>query len=242
MEERQKIQGKSIFNILTQLRNDRTFVNMHILDTDFEHLTIITGIRPKNNPPLFRIDHAEGLREAIADTGKISIHFEFTGKDKTLHTFRTSGGEIHTKEIWIRFPDVIERIQRREHFRLRVPMGTKLFFGTAMAQYEMDVIDVSVGGVLGVFVNLKKEIEKDSNLAAGKILGDLRLVFPSEKEDLGVHIKGSLVKRVEKDSQTKRYRYALQFTAIEKGEEKALLQIIYRFQREFLRKRLPIHR
>jgi hypothetical protein len=242
MEERQKIQGKSIFNILKQLRNDKTLVNLHILDTNYEHLTIITGIRPKNNPPLFRIDDSEGLRETIADTDKMRIRFEFTGRDKTLHTFRTSGGEIYTKEIWIRFPDVIERIQRREYFRLEVPMGTKLFFRTATAQCEMDVIDVSVGGVLGVFVNLKNEIEKGSKLEAGETLGDLQLVFPSKEEELGVYIKGSLIKRVEKDPQTKRYRYALQFTEIQKSEEKALLQIIFRFQREFLRKRLPLKR
>ena len=242
MEDSQKILGKNIISTLKQLQKDKTLVNMHIMGEDHESLTIVTGIRAKKTPALFRIDYSEGLRKALANINRSRIRFEFTGKDKTLHTFRTLGGEISGKEIWIRLPDVIERIQRREHFRLGVPLGTRLYFETPSAAYEMDIINVSVGGAFGVFGNLKKGIQEDVGLESGQILNDLQLEFPSKKDDLRVHVKKCVLKRMERDPQTKRYRYALHFSHIEKSEEKALIQIIYRFQREFLRTRLPLNR
>jgi hypothetical protein len=242
MDDSQKILGKNIASTLKQLQKDKTLVNMHILGKDYESLTIVTGVRAKKSPPLFRIDYSEGIREALADINELRIRFEFTGKDKTLHTFRALGGEISGKEIWIRFPNVIERIQRREHFRLGVPLGTSLYFETPSAAYEMDIINVSVGGAFGVFGNLKMGTQEDVGLEAGQILDDLQLEFPSKEGDLRVHVKKCLIKRMERDPQTKRYRYALQFSHIEKSEEKALVQIIYRFQREFLRTRLPLNR
>jgi c-di-GMP-binding flagellar brake protein YcgR len=115
-----------------------------------------------------------------------------------------------------------------------------LSFDTPSASFEMDVINVSVGGASGVFGNFKKGTQKDLALKVGEILDDLQLEFPSKKEDLRVHIKKCLIKRVERDPQTKRFRYALQFIEMERSQEKALIKLIYRFQREFLRRRLPV--
>jgi c-di-GMP-binding flagellar brake protein YcgR len=37
-------------------------------------------------------------------------------------------GQVLGDEIRIGFPEFIERIQRRKHFRLKVPIGTELHF------------------------------------------------------------------------------------------------------------------
>jgi c-di-GMP-binding flagellar brake protein YcgR len=68
-------------------------------------------------------------------------------------------------------------------------------------------------------------------------LKGLKVIFPSKDEDLTVYIKEAMVKRVEKDIYQGRFNYALQFTDIEKKDSDLLQKLIYRFQREYLRKR-----
>ena len=66
---------------------------------------------------------------------------------------------------------------------------------------------------------------------------DLVILFPSEEGAFKVNVKEASVKSVENDILMNHYRYGLQFTYVEKTEKKALRNLIYRFQREFLRRR-----
>ena len=53
-----------------------------------------------------------------------------------------------------------------------------------------------------------------------------------------VQVKEALVIRVGKNPETGQNTCALQFTDIKKSQEKILIEFIYRFQRDLLRKRL----
>ncbi len=231
------IQGKNKFDIFEQLRKDKIFIQMHLLDSDYKQLTIVTGIQYRKNTLFFFIDYTEGFKEAVSDVEVWEMRFEFIGNDNLQYIFRTSGGEIIGNEICIKFPESIERIQRREHFRIEVPLETKLHFKKQSADIEMNVIDISLKGAL---VN-SVQIQKNVVLKSSENLKNVKLVFPSKKKDLVVHIKKVSAKRVEKDSQSKRYIYGLYFAKIEKNEETLLTKIISKLQIKFLQKRQRIY-
>ncbi len=225
------IQGKNRFDILEQLRKDKTLIQIRLLGTDYKQLTIVTGIQTRKNMLFFLIDYTAGFKEAVSDVEVWKMRFEFTGNDNLQYVFRTSGGEIIGNEICIKFPESIKRIQRRAHFRIEVPLETKLHFKKKSADIEMDVINISLKGTR---VNC---VQKNEILKSGENLGDVKLVFPSEKKNLVVHIKKVSVKKVKKDSQSKRYIYGLYFAKTEKNEETLLTKIISKLQRKFLQRR-----
>lgn len=229
------IKGKTRFDIFEQLRKDKTLIQMRLLGKNYQRLTAVTNIRARKNMLFFLIDYPEGFKEAVSDIEVWKMHFEFNGSDNAQYNFRTSSGEILDNEIWIRFPKFIEKIQRRKHFRIEVPLGTKLHFEKKSAMFEMNVIDISLRGTIVT------SIQKNAILKSGENLIDVQLVFPSEKKDLMVYIKKASVKRVGKNAPMERYTYSLYFAIIEKNEETALTKIIYELQRKLLQKRQRIY-
>jgi len=243
MEESDEIRGRSRIDILEQLVEDKTLVQMHLLEGDHKWLTLVTGIRTQKSTPFMLVDCPEGFKEAFADLEEWRFRFEFTGKDMLQYEFRTDGGEIFRDEIRIRLPEVIKRSQRRGHYRLEVPRGTKLYLQVNSVKREIMVVNASLGGILGPIVDLEKATEDEPVFKRGETLKHIQLEFPSEEEDLRVYIKKAEVIRWEEGLGGKaRYHYAIQFIDMDKTEEIKLVELIYRFQREFLRKRLPMER
>jgi hypothetical protein len=61
--------------------------------------------------------------------------FDFVGKDKILYSFRTVVGRINGDDIWMEFPEFIERVQRRKFYRIAPPIGTKIYFEVDSGKY-----------------------------------------------------------------------------------------------------------
>ncbi|MBU0699165.1 MAG: hypothetical protein KKE59_07060 [Proteobacteria bacterium] len=240
MEQAEIIRHKGRLKIFEQLQKDRTLVKLHVLGHQYERLTVVTGTRFNKNMPCFLVDCPSGFAQVIAGVENCRIHFEFIGNDNLQYAFRTTAKEIVRDEIWIRFPEVIQRFQRRKNFRISPPLGTKLYIGEDSARHEISVINVSRGGVLGNLFGFGKETQSATIFTVGNKLRNIELVFPSEKNILRVQVKEALVKRVGKNPETDQNTCALQFTDIKKSQEKILMGFIYRFQRDLLRRRLSV--
>lgn len=228
------ISGERLLGLFENLHNDRTVLNIRLTATDYERLTIITDIRIKDSVPHFLIDYPSGFESRVAGLDEWPLRFEFTGKDKIPYAFETSGGEISNGEVWIGFPESVERTQRREYFRLEAPLGTKIRVRRNNEKHVVYVINVSEGGLLVCF---ERGSRKEPVFKAGETLKDLVLVFPTTYEGLKVKINEARVTRVEKEPREGRYRYTLQYTKIDSSQQDYLRNLIFRFQREFLRKR-----
>lgn len=239
MEGSDKIQGKSRFDCIKQLQTDKTLIKMRVFNFNYEYLTIVTDIKIQNSIPYFIIDYPDGFREAVSGIDVWKILFEYTGKDQLKYNFSVSGGKFVHNEIWIKFPDYIERIQRRKNFRVTAPEGTKILFTIDSTRFAMDLINVSLGGVIGAHISMKKEIQNEPVLKNGDNLTDIELTFHS-KENPKIHIKNGLVVRLEESTDKADYRYAIHFTDIAISEENLFTNLIYRFHRQFLRKRLHL--
>ena len=240
MAESEKIRGIRITSMLEELRQRKTLLKLILVDTDFEHLAVVTGLRRKESGSHFIIDTPRGFKEAAADIDIWQIRFEFIGKDNINYVFTTIGGQIAGNQIYIKLPEEMERKQRRKLFRINAPAETKLCFSIQGSRHELQVIDISLGGSLAALVQTDSNVQHKPPFPDTHALKDVELVFPAGISRQPIKIKTAQIKRVKKNSETTRYEMALEFNEISKGNERLLNDLIYRLQRQSLRKRLPL--
>jgi c-di-GMP-binding flagellar brake protein YcgR len=241
MQKLEKIEGSQLVNVFQTLKTDRTFIKLRLPDEDYECLTIVTNIFPAKKKSTFMIDSPKDFRSGFGNRNDIKMHFEFTGKDNLSYTFKTSGGEVHRDEIKVNFPDFINRKQRRKDFRLDVPPGTRLHVEINSKLHKMTVLNVSLGGTLVALVGSLPEYENKQFFKVGNSFEDIELIFPMDGKSFKSKIKKATIVRVVKGSFKPKNCCGLQFVVIDKNEEKALTKFIYKYQQQFLRKRIRLN-
>jgi c-di-GMP-binding flagellar brake protein YcgR len=240
MAESEKIRGIRITSMLEELRQRKTLLKLMLVDTDFEHLAVVTGLRRKESGSHFIIDTPRGFKEAAADIDIWHIRFEFIGKDNINYVFTTIGGQIAGNQIYIKLPEEMERKQRRKLFRINAPAETKLCFSIQGSRHELQVIDISLGGSLAALVQTDSHVQPKPPFPDTHPLKDVELIFPAEIFRQPIKIKTAQIKRLKKNPETTRYEIALEFNQISKSDQRLLNDLIYRLQRQSLRKRLPL--
>ena len=103
----------------------------------------------------------------------------------------------------------------------------------------MNVINISLGGLLGAYATIKNMQNNKKIIDQGKFLTDIQLIFPYKNDILCITIKESEVKRVKQGSRHKQLQYALQFISLENTQKEKLIEILYEYQAQLLRERLP---
>lgn len=234
MVEAEKITGAGIQRIFEQLRDNRTVLKMSLPARDYERLTMVIRLLSDRGKSFFLIDYPQDFREAISKLRVWELRFECLGKDRVPYTFKTSGGQLSGNDVWIPFPAVVERGQRRRNFRLTTPLDTQMDFLLESTTRRVTVLNVSQEGAL---VSFPKDTPGNPLLEEGEILRSLILTFPCTEGDQMVYIKEASVSRVERDPSTRQYRYGIRFIHMERDEINILKNTIYKVQREFLRKR-----
>ena len=234
MEDKDRIYGKRRFAFFDQLQKDRIVITLNLLGKDYERLTIITGVVTENGNPYILIDIPDGFRETLKGDEKGTVLFDFIGKDKILYSFRTVVGRVTENDIWIEFPEFIERVQKRKHYRIVPPLGTRIHFAMDDRECEVSVVDLSLRGAL---ISQSERFQKEVKLSNGEYIKNINLICEEKSLKLQIGIKKALIKRIVKNPATGRYSYALQFIDIDMRENSELEDWIYSAQREFLRKR-----
>lgn len=240
MEEPEKLHGKDLINIIKDLKASKTIVKMHIPEKDFTCLTIISDILRKKRINYFQIGYPDDFSETASNLETLKISIEFTGKDKLPHIFNTSVKKISGDLLWIEFPSVIERLQKRKDFRIPIPLGTKIYFLAMGIKHNLKALNLSRSGILCVNTGSHEKTQKEPKFKIGEVIEDIAIIFPPEKKGQKIQIKKAIVIWFEKDSRSNLHHYGLKFVETKNDQEETLIQMIYKIQREYLRKRLPI--
>jgi len=241
MAEYEKITGAAIPKLFEELRHQKTHLKVTVVDSDYEHLTPITALVNRNKMPHFVIDTTEGPAHVAAAIDLNQLHFEFTGKDRIKYSFRATGEKIDNNQIYVKYPREVKRWQRRELFRLNAPEGTKLRLPLRSVRYELDVIDISIGGTLAALVRTSSHEFEIPPFTNAQILEDIELVFPSEVMRQPIRIDKVQIKRSEMNSGKTGCDVAFAFQEISTDEKQRLTDLIYHLQRQALRNRLPLN-
>lgn len=232
MEDVEKIYGEYRYALLRDLLAERTPVNFRIEGTAFEKLTFVTGFKHVKTIPYLLVDRFKGLSGTWSD--KRDVFLNFTGSDKIHYSFRTCIHEIAEHDIWLELPEFIERIQRRKHFRVATPLGTKVLLPKGEKTYEGHAVNLSMVGVLF------KEAERtdgQSQWNVGDDVDHVQVVWSKDSLSTSISVKKSRVKRVVKDPVTGRCWCALHFLELDNQEAEKLREFIYTCQREALQRR-----
>jgi c-di-GMP-binding flagellar brake protein YcgR len=234
MENQERITGETRVKVFRDLEKNKTVLTMTVIGRQFERLTIVTGLRKDNGIPFFLVDYPNGLAEAVPDADGSRVFFEYTGVDKVPYSFRSVIERITAEDLWIRFPDHIKRAQRRRHFRIETPVGTRLFFTANGKPYQTSVVNVSLGGIL--MFSQDRSFDRNTLFQVGDYLRSLSIVC-DEGKVTRVHVKKAEIRRIEKNPIKGSNYYGIQFLEMEQEEERALDRLIYDRQREILKKR-----
>jgi c-di-GMP-binding flagellar brake protein YcgR len=237
MAKSEKIEGDAVFNILEELKQNNTLLKIKVVGQNFEHLTMITDLKKGWKTPRFSIDSPEGLPEALSQTQSSQIQFEFIGKDKIRCVFTTRRSKTSHGRIWLDLPSFIERYQRRKLFRIEAPAGTRLHFQWEGAGFELLLINVSIGGILGALARFPKSRWDTPGFQDGQLLTDLILKFPTRDGSVSVNVAECIIRRVAKNTRSDKLEVALEFTSLDAENEQRLTRMIYKFQRQQLRRR-----
>jgi c-di-GMP-binding flagellar brake protein YcgR len=240
MTKSEKIKGSAITKLFEELVTYKIFLKMNLLNSDFKQLTRITALADRNNELHFSIETPEKFEHAAARTAPWRIRFEFTGRDHIEYGFTTSGGEIQGKRTFVKMPRLVERNQRRNLFRINAPAGTKLCLTQDGIRPELEVINLSIGGSLAALVQTNSEVKGSPLFADNYFLKDAELIFPAEIMRQPIKIRAIQIKRMKMNTETKRYEVAVEFYEIDQSAQQELTDLIYRLQRQSLRKRLPL--
>lgn len=240
MAKSEKIKGSALTKIFEELMNYKTFLKMSLLNSDYNQLTRITALAERNNEPHFMIEAQEEFERAATATAPWRIRFEFMGRDHIKYGFTTNGGIIQGNRAIIKMPRVVERNQRRKLFRIDAPAGTKLCLALNGIRPELEVINLSIGGSLAALVQTNSDTKGSPSFADNYLLRNAKLIFPAEITAEPIKISAIQIKRLKMNTATSRYEVALEFYEMDKSEEQKLIDLVYRLQRQQLRKRLPL--
>lgn len=228
-----KITGEKRFKIIQELRKNRTIIRINLLGKGYEGLTMVTGVNTMDNIPLILVDRPTGYSDYVQDSTGERVFLEFIGKDKIQYNFKTIIEKEGDDDILIQLPKVINRVQRRKHFRIEPPLGTSVAFTADSKKYHLNVINLSMGGVM---VSQGTEVHDKEIFFKGRSLRDILLLCEDNGIKTRIKIKKGEIVRVEKNEENEKYGYAIQFMEIDKDTGQQLHVFIYLSQRVVLRK------
>jgi hypothetical protein len=239
MDDHEKVLQDRARQLIQFLRDKRVLIKLVLKNTGYENVSVITDIKSIDQQEYFRIDCPDDFHIILQSRDRGNLSFEFNGPDKVLYTFEVSPDpDWRRGEVWIPFPDEIDRIQRRRNFRLKAPMGTELILRQLQPPLKMVVVDFSLGGLLCVVESARERIKKNLILTRGRKIKNLELLFRSDNVTTKISVNEAAIVRVETNPVTGYHQYALQFLSLDKNEEKSLTKTLYRMQRQMLRQRL----
>ncbi len=240
MAEIDKIREPSLLPLFSELQADQTLLKWHLANRDETCLTPITEIRKRRRALHFIIKAPDNSLDLESEIGHSSLLFEFTDKENIKYDFESEDWELCDGSIWVKFPEFVNRFQRRRRYRMDAPHGTRLYFNVNDIRCKLLVVNVSLGGTLGVLVSFTKQMEAELKPYNSKTLKDVELVFPSEnRKHAGsiVKIKRCQIRRQERNPITRKFECAIEFKEMNESQHKNLTDLFYKWQREYLRRR-----
>jgi c-di-GMP-binding flagellar brake protein YcgR len=140
---------KEIVFVLEELAKHRVPINLDTAEGG-GLVTSVLGVSSEGNHVYADISADEQLNEKITNSRHVSFVTQTGVKvnwySTHLHIVELQDGEAFSMLV----PSVIERVQRREYFRLSTPQGNTALIcriPTVDGVMEVNIVDISVGGV-----------------------------------------------------------------------------------------------
>jgi c-di-GMP-binding flagellar brake protein YcgR len=233
MPDFERLPKEKSAELIGTLVKSRLLVKVAVPKTDFEQLTVVTKTNHEGKSPSFQIDPPAGLLEAIRKKSSQMLFFEFVSDDRLPHRFEASIKQAGGEEVWLDFPNHIQRYQLRNNFRIKAPANANATTLIAETKITMIVDNISLGGVYCHCPNHIKE-----SVALEQCVAEMCLVFSFGGQCHLVTIDQSIVRRIEGRTRPRHFGLAFEFLRIKMEAKQRLTQIVYDLQRDYLRRRV----
>jgi len=235
MESTNRVQGEKVVQVLRELQQQKTPLRIRVLGRGYDRLTIVTGFTNRNGRAFLLVDLPGGFESNVEKPEGARVKLEFADKARIPHVFRTVIHHAEEQDLWLILPEFLERSQRRRHFRVEPPQGTRIVFPFKGRQIEVPVLNISLGG--GLIISPGKDTAGALPLQVGTLLFDLELSGKVDGKGMEIRIRKAEVKRVDTAPDSQRTHFAVQFLDLEREDEQTLARFIYDSQRRLLKKR-----
>ncbi len=231
----EKVIGNARVAILKQLRKDMITLQLIVIGTNYERLTLISDLREEGGKSYVVVDCPEGFADDVPNHEGKEIKIEFLGNDRVQYSFSSKVTKVTEGGLWMEMPEYLERVQRRQFFRIAPPAETRMTFSRIGKPQDASLINLSEGGAL---VTLNEPARGISRLIPGENLRSLRLRCKTENLSADIRIGKAAVVREQTEHGNEEASYALRFLEIDPRDRRLLQEFIFMCQREILRKRI----
>jgi len=240
MAEEEIIQGQALEQLFRDLQADEIPLSLVWPNVDDMQPAPVAEVSERGSANHFLIDTPEVCRKLKEESNLPYMVFKFTDSEDIKYVFEADTWQFFGDKVWIRLPQMVHRYQRRKLFRLEAPPGTRLYFNIKDIRCKLLVVNVSMGGTLGVLVRLRPKMEEILRPFNAKILQNAELLFPSrdrKKKGSIVNIGQFQLLRQNRNPATGKFECAIEFKKLSTTERKRLKNLFYKWQRDYLRKR-----
>ena len=220
---------KEIVFVLEELAKHRVAI---ILDTaeGVGLVTAVLGVSSEGNHVYMDISSDEQLNERITNSKHISFVTQ-TGVKVSWHSSHLHLVELQDGDAFsMLVPSVIERIQRREYFRLNTPQGNNALLckiPAATGIMEATIVDISVGGI-GISIRG----EPHEMFSRGALLEGCSVTLPAIGEvPTNLRVRG-IWTSIQTKSGEKVCRIGLEFEGLSRGAANVIQRLIIQLEAE----------
>ena len=220
---------KEIVFVLEELAKHRVAINLDTAE-GVGLVTSVLGVSSEGNHVYMDISADEQMNEKIINSKHVSFVTQTGVKvrwhSSHLHLVELQDGDAFSMLV----PSVIERVQRREYFRLNTPQGSNALIcmiPTATGVMEATIVDISVGGI-GISVRG----EPHEMFSQGALLEGCSITLPA----IGAVPTNLRVRGIWTSIQTKSgeqmCRIGLEFEGLSRGAANVIQRLIIQLEAE----------
>lgn len=224
---------RDIRQVLQSLIDKRALISGHLQPRALTFPTALIALSEDEDTLLFDGSASETINRGIEDASQIvcvsqldrvHVQFPLEGCVRTM-----IDGQVAFRAV---LPDRLMRLQRREFFRLRVPLAqpVRCFVPfnvgeESLREVEMRVLDISGGGIAVEVPADRPEFRPYREYA------DCRLLLP-ETEPFTVRLMVKNVFRQSQPNGRESWRAGCQFTDLPRGADSLIQRYIFRMERQ----------
>ena len=222
--------GRKALELLRYIIDSRGSCKISIPETPFCWTTLLLAIEREGSADLLVIQGNPELEETLSLSGKGEVLVEYADENGVLCHFMVAQIRTSLEKIWVKFPPVIYRVQRRMFFRIKAQEGSEIVFPAEPGREVRGIIrDYSLGGV--AFWTHEPLL-----LKTGDLVEDLCLRIPEKGGWFEIPIYGALVRRVQTGILEDKPLYALEFLGMSRRTRRLLSSHILGRKRMIMRK------
>jgi c-di-GMP-binding flagellar brake protein YcgR len=233
MDNAERVTGQNLINMIETLKKEKTIIKLLIPGAGIEGLSIVVGIKTGDSQPGFIIDFPAGVGIGIFYAQGSRIVIEFNDREKINYRLRSVIASVTKQQIFIAIPEFIQRLQRRNFFRIVSPIGTRVIINDGNKKYELDVIDISEGGAL---ISHPVKYHDENKFFKGAVT-PLLILHKNGNSIQSIKVNKAEIIRAGKVVETGNFNYALKFLDYDKKDADILRNFIYSCQRRMIQKK-----